>query len=280
MMHGLRIGLARGGIELRQTFTTFNDMFGYLITAALLLGTLFFMGDAKVPGTDFSLGAQTLPGTVGLLIAITGLITMAQYLLIDREDGTLLRAKATPNGMGAYLVGKIVLVAGVLAVSLAAVLGPGVFMVDGLRVDAGGWLTLLWLLPLAFLATMPIGAVLGAVLENPRNVGLVMMPIMGLTAISGIFYPITAIAGWLQAVAQVFPVYWLGLGLRSALLPEAMAAAELGGSWRLLETFGVLAAWAVLGLALAPGILRRMASRESGSVVADRRERAISRISV
>ena len=48
-----------------------------------------------------------------------------------------------------------------------------------------------------------------------------MLPMMGLIAISGIFYPITALPGWLQWIAQVFPVYWLGLGMRSALLPDA-----------------------------------------------------------
>jgi len=95
-------------------------------------------------------------------------------------------------------------------------------------------------------------------------------------AISGIFYPITAMPGWLQGIAQVFPVYWLGLGMRSAFLPDALAAVELTGSWRHLETVGVLAVWAVLGLVLAPVILRRMARRESGSAVAARRERVLT----
>jgi ABC-2 type transport system permease protein len=36
--------------------------------------------------------------------------------------------------------------------------------------------------------------------------------------------------------------------------------------------------WAVAGLALAPMVLRRMARREAGSVVARRRERAMTRM--
>jgi ABC-2 type transport system permease protein len=97
-------------------------------------------------------------------------------------------------------------------------------------------------------------------------------------AVSGVFYPITSLPGWMQTVAQAFPIYWLGLGTRSAFLPDALAAVEIGGSWRHLETLGVLSAWAVLGLALAPAVLRRMARRESGSVVARRRERAMTRM--
>jgi len=126
-------------------------------------------------------------------------------------------------------------------------------------------------------ATIPLGAVFGSLLENPRNIGLLLLPLGGLVAISGIFYPIGGMPGWLHGVAQVFPVYWLGLGMRSAFLPDALAAVELTGSWRHLETVGVLAVWAVLGLVLAPVILRRMARRESGSNVAARREKAMRR---
>ena len=40
---------------------------------------------------------------------------------------------------------------------------------------------------------------------------------------------------------------------------------EIGGSWRTLPPSAVLLAWAVVGLVLAPILLRRMARRESGS---------------
>jgi ABC-2 type transport system permease protein len=109
--------------------------------------------------------------------------------------------------------------------------------------------------------------------------GLIMLAIMALIATSGIFYPITNFPTWLQGLAQVFPIYWLGLGMRSALLPGDLAAVEFGHSWRHIETFGVLAAWAVIGLVVAPIVLRRMARRESGSSVAARREKALQRVS-
>jgi ABC-2 type transport system permease protein len=273
-----RTGFARGGIELKQTLTSATDLWTYLFPAVLLLGTIFFMRGAHVPGTNFSLGARTLPSSFGMGLAFSGLVTVAQLLLVDREDGTLLRAKATPNGMSGYLVGKIVLVGGMTLISFIIQLVPGLFLVDGLSVDAGGWLTLLWLVPFAFVATMPLGAVLGSIFENPRNMALIMLPMIGLVAISGIFYPIASMPGWLQAVAQVFPIYWLGLGMRSVFLPDSLAAVELHHSWMHLATFGVLSAWAAVGLVLAPIILRRMARRESGSAVAARRERAMSRV--
>jgi ABC-2 type transport system permease protein len=273
----VRTGLARGGIEIRQSLTNPLDLWTYLFPAVVLLATIFFMGDAQVPGTDFSLGSSTVPSALGMNIAFAGLVTVASLLVVDREDGTLLRAKAVPGGMTGYLVGKVLLVGGMTLIGLLLQLFPALLIVDGVRLDAAGWLTLLWLLPLGLLATMPLGAVFGSVFENPRSIGLITLPMFGLIAISGIFYPITSLPGWLQGVGQVFPVYWLGLGARSAFLPDALAAVELGGSWRHLETFGVLSAWAVVGLAVAPVILRRMARRESGSAVAARREKAMTR---
>ncbi|GAA2472224.1 ABC transporter permease [Winogradskya humida] len=274
-----RTGFARGGYEFRHTLTTPADLWQYIFPTIALYATVFFMRGATVPGTDIALGARTLPSAFGMGIAFTGLMTVAMLLVTDREDGTLLRAKATPNGMSGYLVGKIVLVGGMTAISFLLQLLPGLFLIDGLHVDAVGWFTLLWLVPLGFVATMPIGAVLGSLFDGPRNIGLLMLPLVGLVAISGIFYPIMSLPGWVQGVAQVFPIYWLGLGMRSVFLPDALTAAELGHSWRHLETVGMLGLWAVAGLVVAPMILRRMARRESGSAVAARREKAMQRIS-
>jgi ABC-2 type transport system permease protein len=236
------------------------------------------MRGATVPGTSFSLGSRTLPSALGMNIAFGGLVYVAQQLIVDREDGTLLRAKATPNGMVGYLIGKITLIAGVCLIGVVLQLVPGLFLADGLTLGSPGpWLTLAWVVPLGMMATMPIGAILGSLISNPRGMGLIMFPIIGLIATSGIFYPITSLPGALQGLAQVFPIYWLGLGMRSALLPHGLQAAELTGSWRHLETFGVLGAWVVLGLTVAPIVLRRMARRESGSSVAARREKALQR---
>jgi ABC-2 type transport system permease protein len=66
--------------------------------------------------------------------------------------------------------------------------------------------------------------------------------------------------------------------MRSALLPVGLASVEIGHSWRHLATFGVLGAWAIAGLFVAPVVLRRMARHESGSAVVARREKAMLRV--
>ena len=277
-MVAIQAGVRRGGIELRQTFTNFQDLWNYIFLPALFLVVMFFLRGKAVPRTDFSLSAATIPSVFGMQIVFAGLIMVATILFMEREDGTLLRAKATPNGMLGYLVGRIVQISGMSMVSVVTILIPGALIFGGLKLGSpGAWFTLIWVLLLGLVATMPIGAVLGSLFSNPSSLGFIFVPMMGLIAISGIFYPITAFPVWLQWIGQMFPIYWVGLGMRSAFLPDSLVSVEIGDSWRHLETVGVLGIWAVVGLVLAPIVLRRMARRESGSTVDARRERAMQR---
>ena len=274
----LRAGWSRGLIELRQSVTNAGDVLNHFFWPTLMLVTLFFMRDVSFGESGFLLGTLVLPGILGMNTAMA-MVMMSQLLTADREDGTLLRAKATPNGMLTYLVGKIISVSGGLVIDLAIFLIPALFLIPGLAVGSlGSWLTLGWVLALGLVATLPIGAVLGAMFTSARSQGLLTLPILGMIAISGVFYPITVLPEWLHWLAQVFPIYWLGLGMRSALLPDSAVAVEIGESWRHLETIGVLGAWAALGLIVAPIVLRRMARRESGSTVAERRDKALQRV--
>ncbi|WP_026819746.1 ABC transporter permease [Arthrobacter castelli] len=273
-----RAGMVRGRSELRHTFTNFQDLWGYIFPAGVLLVVMLLQSSATVGATGFSLGASTLPGAIGMGIAFAGLMSVAGQLITEREDGTLLRNKAIPHGMTGYMIGKIVLTIGMSVVSLLLLLVPGLFIFDGIQLDAGGVLVLVVVFVLGMAATMPIGAVIGSLFSNPTSMGFVMLPMMGLIGISGIFYPLAKYPEWLQWIGQVFPIYWLGLGMRSSMLPDSLVTVEIGDSWRHWETFGVLGAWAVLGLVLAPIVLRRMARRESGSAVASRRERAMARM--
>ncbi|MFI7698098.1 hypothetical protein [Nonomuraea sp. NPDC049480] len=69
---------------------------------------------------------------------------MIRRLTACREDGTLLRAKATPHGMPAYLAGKVMSIAGGLLADLAIFLVPGMLIVEGLRIGPGSWPTPAW----------------------------------------------------------------------------------------------------------------------------------------
>jgi len=276
--YGARLGLERGWREFRHCLGSSDQWYNVFIGVAYFT-VLLFQRDSAVDGTTLTLAALTLPSVVGMSVAFGGLVGPAGQLSTNREDGTLLRAKAVPNGMTGYLVGRVVQTSLDVLFSLVVVIVPGLLIVDGLfRTGVGGVLLLVAVLVVGLLATLPWGAVMGSVARSPQGaMGLTMLPMMGVVAISGIFYPISALPGWVQGVAQVFPVYWTGLGARAALLPDSAAAAEIGGTWRVPETFGVLGVWAVVGFLVAPTILRRMARRESGADMEQRRQAALTR---
>ncbi|MGW3615979.1 ABC transporter permease [Micromonospora arida] len=273
----LRAGRSRGLVELRQSVTNGGDLFNHVFWPVLMLITLWFLRDRQFGPSGFPLGALALPSILGMNTAMA-MVSMSQQLTADREDGTLLRAKAIPNGMLGYLTGKLISVSGGLLIELAIFLLPALLLVDGLSTARPtAWMTLVAVLMLGLIATLPAGAALGSIFTSARSQGILTLPILAVIAISGIFYPITVLPQWLQTAAQVFPIYWLGLGMRSALLPPSAVVVEIGHSWRHLETVAVLGAWAVAGLLIAPVVLRQMARRESGSSVADRRDRELQR---
>src|SRR5215469_3064136 len=155
----VRAGFARGLIELRQSFAG-TALIGQLFWPVVTLAAIYFLRDRSVGAGGFTLGAFILPGVLGMFVAL-GMFLALQYLSADREDGTLLRAKATPNGIRGYLIGKIVTVSGTIVAYLAILLVPGLVIVHGLNIGSlHGWLTLAWVLALGFVATQPIGAIL------------------------------------------------------------------------------------------------------------------------
>ncbi|MDQ4009812.1 MAG: ABC transporter permease [Actinomycetota bacterium] len=276
----VRIGLGRGWTEFRHSLGRVDEYVFTLMTSGIILVVLYFQRDNAIAGTSLPLATLALPGVIGGLVAFNTLTAAAFTLSFEREDGTLLRAKAAPFGVVGYLSGQVVRIPLSTVMQVLILLVPGLFLFDGLTGTApAGWLTFGWVLALGLLATLPIGLLLGGLTINPRiTAQIVGVGSAVLIAVSGIFYPISALPIWLHPIAELFPFYWLGLGMRSALLPDAAAAVELSGSWRHLETAAVLGGWAVVGLVLAPVVLRRMARRQSGATVEAGRHKAAQRI--
>jgi ABC-2 type transport system permease protein len=249
-----------------------------MFLALLTLGYLWLNRNNEVEGAGLSLSmpAFAMPSILGALIAFGLVIGPGYSLAMEREDGTLLRSKAVPHGLTGYVSGQIVLHTMGIVPTFLVILIPGMFLFgDLMQNEAAGWVTVLWVTALGLLATLPIGIILGSLVPNVQKMGTWgFFPIIVLSAISGIYFPIQTLWGWVQAMAQVFPMYWLALGMRSAFLPESATALEIGSSWRTTETVIILGLWAIAGLVLAPRILSRMAQRQSGSQVEAARHEA------
>jgi ABC-2 type transport system permease protein len=96
-----------------------------------------------------------------------------------------------------------------------------------------------------------LGIAVSSLARNGRSASATVTPVaLVLQFISGVFFLFSSLPTWMQTVAAVFPLKWMGQGLRSVFLPDALAAGEPAGSWELGRVALVLAAWCVAGLAL------------------------------
>jgi ABC-2 type transport system permease protein len=102
----------RGRIEVKQTLTTPGDLIAILIPTGGFLAAMIWTRHTHVPGTHFSPGTTMLVSVLGVNVVVYAVVTMGDLLVVEREDGTLLRAKAIPNGMLGYLLGKVVNISG------------------------------------------------------------------------------------------------------------------------------------------------------------------------
>ncbi len=276
-IQSLKLGLRRGWIETKHSVTSPQDMFWSLFMTSIFVLVMWLQRNNYVDGVQLAL--ISLPGVSAFMVAFGGLTGAAGALSAEREDGTLLRAKATPQGMFAYLISRVMYLTLTTLVSLTTIMVTGLLIVNGVAdIGVDGVALFIALFVLGLLATVPIGAAVGSMVKSSGSgFGLAALPMMVLAAISGIFYPITALAGWLQAVAQVFPLYWLGHGMRSVFLPEGAAVAEIGGTWRPGVAVAILIVWSVIGLVVGPPLLRKMARKVSGSEMQAGRERFMKR---
>jgi len=278
--HAVKVGLRRGWTLTRLGLRNPEDLLFYLVWGGGMAVYLIVNRNDEVGDTGLSFATVALPGVIAAMMVFGGIVGPAFSLVLEREDGTLLRAKSAPHGLIGYVTAQVVYQASSAIPTLVVLVVPTALAVDDvMHRGAYGWAMVALIVVLGLAATLPIGMVLGSLARKPSQVSTWgMVPVIGLTLFSGIFGPVTNHAGWVQGVVQAFPTYWMGHLMRWAFLPDAAKAIELGGEWRVLPALVVVAAWAVVGLVLAPVVLRRMARRESGSAVEARMAERMQRV--
>jgi ABC-2 type transport system permease protein len=217
----------------------------------LVLPILFLVIFVSVFGNDtvgpehVKASTYYVPGLAALGVIAGSFVNLVISITAQREAGVLKRRRSTPVPAWVLIAGRA-LTAIVVALAVLTVLlliGRFAYGVH-LRAEA---------LP-GVVVTAVVGAVtfccLGYALSTAIRsadsaqpmVQAIMLP---LYFISGVFIPNVNLPRWLRDVARVFPVEHLAAGLRHGFDPAAHGA---GIVW---TDLGVLALWAVAGLAIA-----------------------------
>ncbi|MWB99900.1 ABC transporter permease [Agromyces seonyuensis] len=274
----LRAGTRRGLTEFGISLRTPGDVL-FIVLGVVVVGVvLFLLRDAEV-ATGVPTAWFVIPSVLTIQLAFISTYGLASVVVTEREDGTLLRARALPAGVPTYAIGVTVrtlaeLVCTVVPTLVIAAIALG----GGFGLDPLGAAFVLGVLVLGTVALTPLGIVLGTLFRNPRSVGGWGFLILGAIAFaSGLIQPISTLPPWVQPIGLALPLYWIGHALRSAFLPAEFGAIEATGAWQPGLAVAIVAAWAVVALLLAPRLLRRVARRETGSAIEARRQAALRR---
>ena len=253
-----RLGLARTRIEITQFFRARDAVifiFAYPVIMLAIFATVFggdgseFTAlDTKVPFAQYF-----LPGMIATGIFLSSFQNLAIAIAEERDAGGLKRLRGTPMPRSAYFLGKIglVLTTSVVQLALLLVVAATMFGVD-MPADAEHWFTFAWVFVLGTASGAVFGIGFSSIPGSARSANAVVTPVvLVLQFISGVFFTFDSLPGWMQQTAGFFPLKWLAQGMRSVFLPEDFTALEPSGSWQHGATVAVLAAYLVVGLAIA-----------------------------
>ncbi|HEX7591374.1 MAG TPA: ABC transporter permease [Candidatus Limnocylindrales bacterium] len=192
--------------------------------------------------TNISTVTYLVPSILAMALMQLGVFA-AVPLVQQREKGILKRMGATPLQRWKLVASNILLRLIVAAVDTVLILGVGIAvfniqLVGNLALAAG----FVFLGAGAFLA---LGFMLASFLKTEEQAtGVVQVVQMPLMFLSGIFFPFTFMPGFLQSVARLLPLTYLGDGLRQSMVNAPQVAP-------LAMDAGILAAWMVVCLAIS-----------------------------
>lgn len=247
-----RIGVLRGGLEIKQFFRQRESVVFTLLFPVLLLfifGSIF--KNTIAPGVTFS--QYFVAGMIASGLVNTGFQQLAIMIPVERDFGTLKRLRGTPMSPISYFIGKslLVIVSTLIQVALLILIGRLLFGLV-LPATADRWLRFLLLLVIGSICSTVLGIAFSSVPKSGRGASAVVSPIVIiLQFFSGVFFVFSQLPSWMQQFAALFPLKWLTQGMRSVFLPDSFARQEAGGTWEFNRVILILIVWSIAGIFFA-----------------------------
>jgi ABC-2 type transport system permease protein len=158
-----------------------------------------------------------IPALIGLILQMLTSLFTALSIVREREQGTIEQLVVTPVQPWELVVGKVIPPIGVAFFDLAEILFIGVVLFE---VPIRGSIPLLLILSLLFLlTTLGIGLFVSTVARSQQEAlllsFLVLVPGIFL---SGFFFPLEAMPGWLQTISYLVPLRYMLVIIRGIIL--------------------------------------------------------------
>jgi ABC-2 type transport system permease protein len=247
-----RLGLGRGGIEVKQFFRekmAVAFIFGLPSILLVLLGSIF---GSQAATAGVTVGQLFTAGMIAGGIMATSFQYLGISIATERENGMLKRLFGTPMPRTSYFIGKLIQVLICTVAETVLLMAVGMLFYHlHLPTAPGRWWTFTWIFLLGSTACGLLGIAASSVPRSAASAApVITLPFTVLQFMSGVYVPFSNVPPWMRDVASFFPLKWMAQGLRSVFLPPQAVSLEPAGSWEHGRIAMVLVAWIAGGLVL------------------------------
>src|ERR671927_1974728 len=230
-------GVVERNIYLVKRYIWWDIAF-FVWTVANTLTIVFIAKGIPAAGGKIDVSRVTTILLVGAVIwAYLGIIfeILTETVAWERWEGTIEYTFMAPLSRAVHLLGM-----GAFAVLYGVIRTAALFAVVaaffGLAFPHADFLSALVLLAIASLSFVGVGmctAVLPLISpEKGAQLGFIAQGL--LLVVSGVYYPVEVMPGWMQAISTISPATYALHGIRAAVLDGAGAGAVWGDLWPLL----------------------------------------------
>jgi ABC-2 type transport system permease protein len=205
-----------------RMFSSFSMPIIFLIIFGAGFGRLI---GQMMPGVDY---VQFMyPGILAMTVLMTSVMSGVS-IVWDREFGFLKEVLVSPLSRSGVLAGKAVGAATIAIIqgAIMLVLAP----IVNVPINMGTVLALLPLLLILSLALSGLGLLIGARMRSQQGFQIVMqLVIFPMMFLSGIFFPVSGVATWLEVLSKLNPVTYGIDAIRQVFLGTEVAGVTVFG---------------------------------------------------
>lgn len=205
-----------------RMFSSFSMPIIFLIIFGAGFGRLI---GQMMPGVDYI--QFMYPGILAMTVLMTSVMSGVS-IVWDREFGFLKEVLVSPLSRSGVLAGKAVGAATIAIIqgAIMLVLAP----IVNVPINLGTVLALLPLLLVLSLALSGLGLLIGARMRSQQGFQIVMqLVIFPIMFLSGIFFPISGVAPWLEVLSKLNPVTYGIDAIRQVFLGTEVAGVTVFG---------------------------------------------------
>ena len=205
-----------------RMFSSFSMPIIFLIIFGAGFGRLI---GQMMPGVDYI--QFMYPGILAMTVLMTSVMSGVS-IVWDREFGFLKEVLVSPLSRSGVLAGKAVGAATIAIIqgAIMLVLAP----IVNVPINLGTVLALLPLLLILSLALSGLGLLIGARMRSQQGFQIVMqLVIFPMMFLSGIFFPVSGVATWLEVLSKLNPVTYGIDAIRQVFLGTEVAGVTVFG---------------------------------------------------